>query len=106
MSYDVYLEMSTGGEHDVEAFWRNHTSNTAGIWRTAGIDLAECDGRRASSVAEGLAVAVDRIKRNPERYREFEPDNGWGTVESTLEFLEAILAACIAHPATTMRISR
>jgi hypothetical protein len=106
MSYDVYLEVDAGGPETVEAYWRNHTSNTAGMWRAAGVDIAECHGRPASQMAEGLAVAIEAIKADPEAYRQYEPGNGWGTVETTLSFLGDLLDACIRYPRATVRVSR
>jgi hypothetical protein len=106
MSYDVYLEVDAGGPETVEAYWRNHTSNTSGMWRKAGVDIAECDGVQASQMAEGLAVAVETIKADPESFREFEPGNGWGTVESTVSFLSDLLDACQRFPRAKVRVSR
>ncbi len=106
MSYDVWLEVDTGGPEPVEVWERNHTSNTAGMWRGAGLDLGGCDGRQAAQVVEGVAAAVEVMERDPERFRAMNPPNGWGSYESCLAFLTAIRDACVAHPATTVRISR
>jgi hypothetical protein len=106
MSYDVYLEIDTGGTEPVEVSWLNHTSNTAAMWRAAGCDIAECDGRPAANFAEGLASAIEAIESDPDRYRQYEPPNGWGTLETTLKFLRDLLHACQCHPRTTVRVSR
>lgn len=107
MSYDIYLEADTGGPEPVEVFWRNHTSNTAVMWRKAGCDLAEFDGKPATELAGALAPALAEIEENRERYaRQWNPPNGWGSVETTIEFLTAILDGCRAHPLTTVRVCR
>ena len=116
MSYDVSLHIGppkpcpTCGhsalESGKEVFTANHTSNTAGMWRKAGCDLASYNGKLASQLAGELGPAILKIELNPVAYREFEPDNGWGTVLSTLSFLREIYSACLEHPGTVVCISK
>lgn len=105
MSYDVYLMAETGGE-PVEVWERNHTSNTAAIWRKAGCDIAAFDGLPASELGIAAASAMLEISEYHEKYLPLEPSNGWGTLLSTVEFLGAISMACAKYPATTVRVSR
>lgn len=119
MSYDVYLEgepesvpcvcAECGHQHKREEqplyFYRGHTSNTSGMWRGAGLDLREFDGEPASALAHPLAAAIEKIAAESEKYRPMEPANKWGTYESTLAFLRAILAACQDAPDATVRVS-
>jgi len=107
MSYDVYLELDDKTETDNEFVWeRNHTSNTARMWRTAGCDIAEFDGKPASELGPAAARAIAAIVTEPEKYRPMEPANGWGSVPSTVHFLTAIWEACAEHPEATVRVSR
>jgi hypothetical protein len=106
MSYDVYLEVDAGGPEPVEAYWRNHTSNTSRMWREAGCDIAACGGHQAAQFAEGLAGAISAMEEEPEKYRQWEPENQWGTYETTLSFLRDLLDACRAYPRAVVRVSR
>jgi hypothetical protein len=120
MSYDVYLEgppeklncycQDCGHKHEAEHrevfFSRNHTSNTSGMWDGAGAQLRDWHGKRAGDVMDALGNAIADIEGRKEHYKTMEPSNGWGSVESTLEFLRAILGACRVDPDATMRISR
>jgi len=107
VSYDVYLEISTGGPSPKAVFDRNHTSNTASMWREAGCDIAEFDGRPAREFAVALAEAIQDISGNPDYWqRHHAPSNGWGTVDTTLRFLSDLLVGCTLHPDTTVRVSR
>lgn len=106
MSYDVYLTIDTGSPEPVTVWDRNHTSNTARMWREAGCDLAEFDGKPATELAASLGSAISVMQAEPARFREMDPPNGWGDYVSCLEFLRAILDACGEHPLTTVRISR
>jgi hypothetical protein len=45
-----------------------------------------------------LRLGISRIEADPESYRREEPENKWGTVESTLKYMRAVLAACLNYP--------
>lgn len=105
MSYDVYLEVDAGGPEPIEAYWRNHTSNTAGMWRKAGLDIRACSGVGAAQFAEGLAGALTAMRESPSDYLPMNPPNGWGSYETTLEFLGDLLGACQMYPRATVRVS-
>jgi len=111
MSYDVDLMVATGARSDgsansVSVFSRNHTSNTARMWRAAGCDIAEFHGKGAIEFGAALEKAIGEISTHPKQYREMEPDNRWGTVESTLEFLNDLLEACDRHNLATVAVDR
>lgn len=38
-------------------------------------------------------------------YRRYEPSNKWGTVETTIEFLERILTYCKEYPTAVIEVS-
>ena len=107
MSYDFTLYADTGAPDGArpEVYWRNHTSNTAAMWRHAGADLAEMSGKRAADVAPLLAGAVELMRADELTYRQWDAPNGWGDYASTLEFLTAIAEACALHPATIVHVS-
>jgi hypothetical protein len=73
----------------------NHTSNTAQMWRDAGCDLAAFHGKLASELAPVLLKTIQTIEEDPESYLQYEPSNGWGSLESTLHFLSNIYKACL-----------
>lgn len=60
-----------------------------------------------TSVALKHAKAADQlvdIINNPKRYRQFEPGNCWGTVESTAEFLRQIADNCDKFPTAVIEV--
>ncbi len=111
MSYWVALEMPTAEyvreKHDVTIgdFCWNYTSNVSRMWRTAGCDLYALKDRKAGDLVPYLERAIWAMRDYPERYRAMEPDNGWGTYEGCLEFLEKILQGCYAVPSAIVRVS-
>lgn len=106
MSYDVYLEVDAGGPEPVKAYWRNHTSNTAVMWREAGCDIADFEGAGAGTFSVALASAIADIEARPDHYAQWNPENGWGSVETTLAFLRDLSDACENYPAAKVRVSR
>jgi hypothetical protein len=106
MSYDISLMADTGGPESVEVFDCNHTSNTAQMWRDAGCDLAEFHGKPASELTPVIDQAIEKMKGDPDHFKQYDAPNGWGDYHSTLAFLSDIAAACRSHPKTTVEVSR
>lgn len=105
MSYDVTLYADTGGK-PVEVWWRNHTSNTAKMWTAAGCDIAHFHGQPAWKLGVYARRALAELQNDPERFRQYEPGNGWGTVESVTDFLLGIAEAADAYPKTEVDVFR
>ena len=107
MSYDVWLEITvdTGTDHNLWLLDVNHTSNCAPMWRHAGADLREYDGKPASEAAGPLTEAVARMEADPDTYRAMNPPNGWGDYDTALAFLREIAQACARHSKATVRVS-
>jgi len=90
---------------DHELFWRNHTSNTAPMWKKAGCDLAKFDGKPASELTKPLLLAMNKMVQDESHYRSLDAPNKWGTYDSTLDFLDAVWNACLLFPDEIIRIS-
>lgn len=107
MSYDVWLEISTGGPEPVEVKGtdRNMTSNVAPMWRKAGADLAEFAGRTAGEVLPVLEAAIRAMVDNPADYEPLNPANGWGSYDTCLRFLNELRADFERHPRATIHVS-
>lgn len=96
---------------DKEVYWSNitHNLNTmageAGIykhlWRPDEIGIT-----KAAELVEPLRAGLELLKSDPSRFKKFNPENGWGTYESLVSFVEKYLAACEENPAATVRVSR
>lgn len=134
MSYDVSLELpecSHCGRRGEVVHDENMTSNVSGIWARA---LAVATGKNFDAEAdkwwgvsdsrvgmggfgplEGIPgkqagpaclIAADHITGHPELYREFEPDNGWGSAAGAAEFLRKLGQRWLEYPDATIRVSR
>ena len=83
----------------------NYMAREAGIymelWRPEeiGIELA-------GQLVKPLMAGYFLLNTEPDRFRKFNPENGWGTYEVLVEFVKGYLAACAAYPEATVRVSR
>jgi hypothetical protein len=106
MSYDVWLEIDTGGPEMVCVYDWNYTSNCAPMWCKAGADLSEFDHRSAAECEPILSAAIAVMEADPATYEAMNPENEWGSYESVLDSLGALAKAMLLNPKTTVRVSR
>lgn len=109
MSYDVSFKAKLEGVDQwvyVGADWINFTSNTAAMIKEAcGSYPSEWDGKKCADMYPVLAQGIETLRQSPQRFRQFEPDNKWGTVESTIEFLIKIADNCRDYPTAVIEVS-
>lgn len=85
-SKPIYVPVALIGEANVtynvttliakSSSWRMHNGNNGNVleWK------------------KKIELGIQELENRPEQYREFEAKNGWGTVESTLDFYRDCLA--------------
>jgi hypothetical protein len=105
MSYDVDLQIDTGNGPVSVCSW-NYTSNCAPMWRAAGCDIAEFDGKPASEFRAALTGAIDAMTAEPHKYRAMNPPNGFGDYDSCLKWLGEMRDACTTHNRCSVRVWR
>ena len=109
MSYDVSFKAKLEGAERwvyVGPEWINHTSNTsAKIKEVCGSYPSEWDGKKCSEMLPVITQGCDRLRSHSQEYRQFEASNGWGTVETTLKFLNDIRLACEEFPTAVLEVS-
>jgi hypothetical protein len=102
MSLDVYLgdEYQSNITHNLGSM-----ASAAGIykhlWRPEEIGVT-----KARQLIEPLRVALDDLRERPDFFKEFNPENGWGTYEGFLSFVERYAAACEQYPNETVSVRR
>jgi len=108
MSYDVRLKAKLEGCDSwvhVGDGWINHTSNTSEmIKEVCGSRPSAWDGKRSADILPILKQGVERLKTHEEEYRCFQPENGWGTVETTIDFLSQIISNCEKYPTAIIEV--
>lgn len=113
MSYDVDLVVDLGGEepHGLCSF--NYTSNMGYALKHGRLRMHEgwpkpgflLHGANAGKAAEALAECIALILQDKESLVELEPGNGWGSVDTLVDWLQRIMNACMEAPKAYIQVS-
>lgn len=94
---------------ETEVFHANITHNLGTMAANAGI--YKCLWRPdengisiASELINPLTAGLQRLQDNPEKFKQFNPSNGWGTYEGLISFIEDYLAACKEYPEAKIEV--
>lgn len=83
----------------------NTMADEAGIykhlWRPDEIKIT-----KAKELIEPLRQGLHNLKSEPESYMKFNPENGWGSYDGLVEFVESYLNACYEYPDADVEVSR
>jgi hypothetical protein len=83
----------------------NRMATEAGIyehlWRPDEIKIAY-----ANELIEPLREGLHRLKSEPEKYKKLNPENGWGSYDVLVRFVENYLNACYEYPDADVEVSR
>jgi hypothetical protein len=71
------------------------------LWRPEEIAIIY-----ANELIEPLRQGLHNLKMNPALYKTFNPENGWGSYEGFVTFVENYLNACYEYPEAKIEISR
>lgn len=89
-----------------EVFEGNITYNLTAMARAAG--LYDCffnsQDLKASAIINSLREGLHKLKLEPEKYKQYNPENGWGNYEVLVEFVGNYLNACYKYPDATVRV--
>ena len=106
MSLDVSLYYK-----DHEIFSKNITHNLGQMANKAGCYYAlwrpeEIGIKKAKRLIIPLEKSLLELKNNPEKYKEYNPKNGWGSYEGLIDFIIEYLEYCKKYPACKVYTSR
>jgi hypothetical protein len=71
------------------------------LWRPDEIQIT-----KAKELIEPLRQGLHNLKSEPERYKKFNPENGWGSYDVLVKFIENYLNACYEYPDADVEVSR
>lgn len=60
----------------------------------------------AKDIINVLDEGLTKLQSNPEEYKKYEPDNGWGTVHSLMTFIRKVLDSCNEYPNMKIKACR
>lgn len=120
MSLNIYLtkkgkftydDGETFEDHQEEVFDINMTHNLGKmasecglyevIWRPEEMGIS-----KAKDAIDILTMGLNQLESNPEKYKEFNPKNGWGSYENLVSVTRQYLQACIDYPESLITTSK
>ncbi len=107
MSLSVYLSKM----QITEIYHKNITHNLAPMAKELGVYQMlwrpeEIGITKAKQLIDVLKGALYTLLSEPERFKKFNPANGWGDYDGFVIFVSEYLAACIADPDATVEAER
>ncbi len=107
MSLDVYLRAvrpttvhSANITHNL-----NEMADAVGIykhlWRPDEIGIT-----KAEQLIEPLRRGLEFLKKEPDYFKKFNPENGWGDYEGLVSFVQEYLSSCEENPDAEVSVSR
>ena len=107
MSLDVYLTAI----RPTTVFEANITHNLGEMAAEAGIYQhlwrpEELGIKTAGELVPHLAAGLHELASRPDHYRQFNPENGWGTYDGFVTWLAEYLDACRNNRDAEVRVSR
>jgi len=115
MSLDVslYVDIDTGGREKktIYLFDANITHNLGTMAEEAGIYKhlwrpEEINIKNAGELIEPLEKGLNLMKADPERFKQFNAENGWGLYKHFVPWVEKYLEACKENPKALISSSR
>lgn len=101
----LVMHVDTGGPEPVELELHDVgiTHNLTGMAAQAGLYDCLWDAQssgifKAKDLLEPLRKGLERMKADPERFRRWNPPNGWGDYDAFVVTLQGLLNACERHP--------
>lgn len=94
-----------------EIYSANITHNLGAMAKAAGIYEHlwlpdEVNIKVASELIAPLTKGLELLKSDPDKFKKFDAENGWGLYIHFVPFVENYLNACIEFPDAEIRVSR
>lgn len=83
----------------------NTMADKAGIykhlWRPEEIGI-----KYANQLIQPLSIGLSVLKNDPDKFKKYNPSNGWGNYKGLINFIEKYLNACKKYPTAEIRVWR
>lgn len=96
MGYDIRFKVKVEGVEqyiDVGDCKANITYNCRNIiTNSTGLEWEnDANNGLCKDIIPKIKIGIDELKNNPEKYRQYESPNGYGTVKGTINFFKEIV---------------
>lgn len=101
------LDVSLTAIRPTEVYSRNITHNLNSMADKAGIYYVlwrpnEISITKAEELIPLLEEGLKKLLADPEYFKQFNPENGWGSYEDLVDFVTEYLQACKNNPDATV----
>ena len=95
MSYDLRLAVKVEGWGQMvmigEPEYSSPTYNLGKMFRACmDWNFKQGEYYNCAEVIKNIDHGIRELRTNPGKYKDYEPDNGWGTVQTAIEALESL----------------
>ncbi len=99
MSYDISLMINTGLEEVEVVEVGNYTYNVSPMYYDSmGMGLNSFNDMKCTDAIPILKKGIESLQSNPAKYKEMNPNNGWGNYEGALEYIRNLHDKCVRNP--------
>jgi hypothetical protein len=104
----VSLDISLSAVIETTVVSKNITHNLTRMWQEAGIydALYNSKGKTAKEVLPTLEDGLKLMISDPERFKKFDSDNGWGLYKNALPWLAELVVEFKQYPDGVIDISK
>ena len=71
------------------------------MWRPDELEIT-----KANQLIEPLRDGLAKLQTEPEHYKQFNPENGWGDYDGLVNFIAGYLRACEMYPEANVSVWR
>lgn len=101
MSYDVTFYITPKEypdvEHEIE--WRSVTYNLREMFGVLPCGyIKDWNEKSTRWIQERVNRSINELRTKPAKYHQYEAENGWGTVNSMIDFLEWVIENIVKYP--------
>lgn len=89
-----------------EAMWRPYMLHPDFTTEVDEYKFESSHEMKASDIEQKLSEGLTELENNPEKYKEFNPENGWGTYDGLVQFAKKYLEVVNDYPNAIIETSR
>ena len=103
MSLDLYMVIKSC-EHCGQSQTTDSLNMTYNLWPMwaeifpGAEQMCDIDDMSGDEAEPYLKIALRRLNKNSEKFKAFNPANGWGTYEDFVKYIENLIKLCKEYP--------
>lgn len=92
--YDANITHNLGKMAELAGIYKH-------LWRPEELGIS-----KANELIAPLCNGLKLLKSDPDKFKELNPENGWGDYDGLVQFVIEYIEACEKHPDADIKVSR